>query len=184
MDPVCPTGCLENTPPPAFEFDFCAPVTHAGEVSEIWLTKKGNPLTGANTAALLTELNTRMAALDDTKIVRLYGVGDKPAPTINEVTMSRGRKQIVSRDHVVNFDIDETNDANYEGMRQVQCGVAYTAWYLTSDNEHFYGGKEGIDASINMHEIIARERNTPMVISATLSWSNKFSPERLVNPLA
>lgn len=181
--PVCPTGCqtaLNNLP----TFSFCEgePEVNAGEIETIYMAVRGQGFTDWTSA---TEWTTRLAAASGavTKIIALTVLGDKPKPTATTKDISGGRKIKTDADHIVNFDIDETNALNHEAIRTLECGGNFTFWYATSGGLMF-GGNDGIDASIEAGMIIPRGRGDNMTFSGSISWKSKFTEARIVSPIA
>lgn len=181
MNPTCPTGCADVVASlPTVKFDDRNPEINAGEIEKIYLGVRGNPFTDWE---LATEWTTRLASNTATKIIALTVMGDKPAPTTTTKEISGGRKVTVSKDHVINATIDETNETNHEMIRKIECGGQFLAWYETSGGLMF-GGKEGIPVSIEANMVIPKGRGENMTHELGLSWKAKFTEERIVSPIA
>ena len=180
-DPTCPTGCdsfLVDV-----DFDYCDPDVQFGEIDHVYMMAQ----TGANLAdwTSLTVWNARKA-LDPTSdvdaVVDLTVMGDQPLAETEEIEISLGRKIQSPASFLVNFDIDDVSDDNYELMRFMECNVLVKVWY--SANEVLFGGNTGIEAVVSMKYQIERGQKSVQKIIGTVKWENKFSPERTTNPMA
>lgn len=181
MEPVCATGCADALAVmPAVKFDDSCPEVNQGEITAIYLALRGNGFTDWK---LATEWTTKLAAIDNTKIIKLTVIGDKPKPAANQLDISNGRKVTLPKDHVVNFTIDETNKENHEAIRTLQCGGNFDAWYETSGGLMF-GGNEGLPVSLEADMSIPRERGGLMVYEGTMTWKAKYTEERIVSPIS
>ena len=167
-DPICPADCTVS------------------QITKIYITKPdATPFTDWTVP---TEWETRIANTDPTEptgdeIRILTVIGDKPAPSSNVIDISGGRKYTTNKNHTIPFDIDETNDVNYEAMRMLQCGGQFRIWYETLGGK-LYGGDEGILATVDISDILARGVNEIEKLTGTLSWDKKFDPERTDSPIA
>jgi hypothetical protein len=181
MNPTCATGCdnaLDQLPD--WQFSDCAPEVNAGEIEKIYMGIPGNPFTNWATA---TEWNTRLGSTTATKLVVLTVSGEKPRPTPNSKDISGGRKVQLDSDHVLNFTIDETGPGNHEAIRQLECGGTFLFWYETSGGLMF-GGNQGILASISAGMVIPKSRKDALTYEGSITWSAKFTEERVVSPIA
>ena len=180
-DPTCPTGCSSFLLD--VDFDYCDPDVNFGEIDHIYLMAQ----TGSNLAdwTSLSVWNERKA-LDPTSdldaIIDLNVMGDLPVAETEEVEISLGRKIQSPASFVINFDIDDTSDDNYELMRFLECNVVVKMWF--SANEVLFGGSEGIEATIQAKYQIERGQKSVQKIVGTVKWEEKFSPERTTNPMA
>lgn len=177
--PTCPSGCGDNLP--AVDFDECAPEINEGRIDKIYLTNVGNPLTD------WTDALEWQGRLDDTaananSIITLIVTGEKPEPTVNEQTISLGRKIVASKTHVINASIDETNAINHEFIRQNECSGQYLMWYETSGGKLF-GGTEGIPVSLTGDMIIPLSDEELITYSLKAEWKAKFTEERIDSPI-
>jgi len=183
MDPTCALGCAdEEAVLPLFIQDECVPAVEFGEISEIFLGIPGNPFVTGD----LAEWTARLGATDNTKIIRVLVIGDRPRSTAAApLVLSGGRKVTVPRDFTVNFSIDDVSVANHEAVRQIQCGGNYTAWYRTSESKNYFGGLSGIPkAFIDADLVIPREKAGIMTYEGTITWNARFMEEMLPFPLA
>ncbi len=180
MNPTCPTGC--TTPLPIVSFDDCNPEIQSGEVSKIYLANADQPFTDVEDIAEWTERLSNSAE-DDESIRTLTVAGDKPKPSSTKIDISGGRKVTLSRDHVLNADIDETNDTNHDFVRTLQCGGQYLMWYETSAGKYIYGGNEGILVTIEPDMVIPRSRGEKIVYQLTMDWKSMFLEQRTLSPM-
>jgi hypothetical protein len=181
MNPTCATGCedaLETLP--GYVFSECAPEVNAGEIEKIYLGIPGNPFTAWTSAA---EWNSRLTSNTATKIVALTVIAEKPRPTVNSKDISGGRKVKLDSDHVINFTIDESSQANHDAQRQLDCGGVFLMWYATSGGLLF-GGNAGIEVSIEAGMVIPLSRNDTLTYQGSITWKAKFTEERIVSPIA
>lgn len=148
--PTCPSDCAAALG--EVSFNDCSPELYGGNVTYIYITNKGNPLTNW---LLETEWSSRINndSTDSAAIRRLRVIGSKPAPDKPEQVISGDRTFYGLATHTLDFRIDEANAINQEFMRQLECGGEYLVWYETISGLR-YGGNDGISASIKIDEII------------------------------
>jgi len=175
LDITCPTDCEGDMP--AVSFSVCSPEINNGEITDIYLTNPGNPLTDETSPS---EWATRMAATDETKIINLKVMADLPLPEATEIEISGGRKVNGKKAYTINLDIDETNQINYEFMRSTSCATKKTAWFKTSSGQ-LYGGAVGIDGTLRLDEVIPRSSKEVTKFTGTFKWDAKFAPCRTVS---
>ncbi|MCA9497132.1 MAG: hypothetical protein KC589_09375 [Nanoarchaeota archaeon] len=178
--PVCSTSCSDDLP--IVSFDECNPEINGGQVSKLYITNVGYPLTDVTDAV---EWGTRLdnAGAGNDAIRTLHVVGSKPAPSGDEKEISLGRKLKGSKTHIVNFKIDETNDVNHEFLRKLECGGTFKFWYETLEGKIF-GGNEGIDASFFVDMVIPEAATDIIINEGKAEWKAKFTEERNDSPLA
>ena len=167
---------------PKVAFSESSPVIGFGQVTDVLITELGYPL-----AELTKEyIESRIANDSDTAgaIRMLTVIGDKPAPESNEIEISHFRKIRSPKTHTINFRVDENNDQNYEFVRQLEeDGISEVLiWYRTNSGK-LYGGLNGIEASINIDEVIPESGDELNVLQGTLTWKGNH-PERIDDPLA
>lgn len=177
---TCPTSCADALP--VAEFNICAPVTNFGQISKIYFTNDGYPLTDENDLAEW-QARTALIAANPARIVELSVIGDKPLATATEVALSRGRTTNGAKDHLINFRIDETNQVNYDLMRSLECGKTVRLWYETFGGL-LYGGTKGVLASLTIGEVIPEGTADLITFTGTAKWKDKFSPCRTESPMA
>lgn len=178
-DPTCPAGC--TTAMGTVEFNECAPKFNIGEIAYVYLTLPTQSFPDASVpAAALTEMTTRLAAVDNTKIVKLRVIGSKAAAASTSKPVSGGRTSNAEKTHTVAFRIDETNEVNHEFLRKVECGGRYKALYETAGG-YLYGGS-GILADLVMNNVIPESREDFETIEGSLVWKNKFTEPKVLTP--
>jgi hypothetical protein len=182
--PTCPTTCAGTLG--VIDFNECAPEVHFGEISKIYLwvlgqhpfasdTEHGTPATWA---AKISE-----TAVTDGAIREFIVIGEMPAPEQTVTPISGDREVTGFKKFVVPFEIDETNETNYNYLLLSECGGKYSANFETADGM-LYGGTHGIEVSIKLNQVIPKERTGVVKIMGTMSWSSKFHPLREVSPIA
>lgn len=185
---TCPDSCTDQIA--TMEFNDCAPDWNEGGIPEIYLTNIGYPLiaTEGDDIGIRAEFLSRISntSLNANAIRKLTTLGDKPAPTKTEINMSKNRKIVTGKEHVVNFVIDETSLTNYNFLRTLECGLTYLAWYV--NGKYMNGGADafidGIEVSITIDDIIPQSNKELNTYVGTMSWSSKISPTKMLNPLA
>lgn len=177
---LCPTGC-DDFIVPAVNFSDCDPEVFFGEIEKIYVAAVDvTPLTNWWDAAEWATLIDNDALTGD-EIRELTVSADLPAGEFDITEISNRRK--VSSPNTFNLavTIDDNSDLNYEFMRWTECNPKVRIWYATQD--HLYGGNEGIRADIMLKEVIERGNKSLKTIQGTVSWEEKYSPERIPNPL-
>jgi hypothetical protein len=174
IDPICPTGC--DTLLPQLTFDICAPDTNYGQIERLFIRNVGAG--GLLDWTVLTEWNTYLSntSLLTTAIRYLYVIGSKAAPDQQVIDISLQRKVYGPKKHVVNIRIDETAELNYEFLRTLECNGTYLVWYTAG--KYMYGGNDGIEASLNINDIIPESTQELNVFEGTIEWEYQFHPER------
>lgn len=174
---VCDDNCEDELP--AVSFTLCAPEINFGEIDAIFMTNIGNPLTDETSAA---EWAVRLAAIDDTKMIELYVVGEKPVPEEQEVVTSRNITVTGQKTHTIPFEIHQTNHTNYEFMRSLECNRQVLIWYRTAGGK-LYGGKSGISATVKLNHLIPKTRKEITMFVGTAKWDAKFHPCECPSPI-
>jgi hypothetical protein len=94
---VCPDSCTDQIA--EMLFNDCAPDWNEGGIPEIYLTNIGYPITATegDASGILAEFLTRISnsSVAANAIRQLTTLGDKPAPTKTEITMSKNRVIVV-----------------------------------------------------------------------------------------
>jgi len=176
---VCPTDC-ENYLAPV-DFSLCDPDVDFGEIERIYVTARGAGLTDWTDAAEWAARLDNDTEDDNTKIRTLFVRGDQPPAESNEVEISLCRIVYSEKDFTLNLDIDETSVINNDFMRYIECNDLYTIWYQAG--KYLYGGTDGIDVNIGLNNNIPRGCNELNLITGTVKWQAKHSPEKIINPL-
>jgi hypothetical protein len=178
---TCPEDCSATLP--VVNFNECAPQTNDGEVIYLAVTKT----TAIDFTDIedIAEWNTRVSqtALTADSIRLIPVIGDKPAPEEVVKTISLRREIVSSRTHSINFDIDETNDENYNFINQTTCGGQYKVWYVTADGR-VYGGNCGLTGSLKINPVHTRGKGENLLFQGTFKFELKNHPARNTFPLA
>ena len=179
--PTCPDDCAGSLP--EVSFNECAPEVYFGEIAKIYVAKSDSAdfLNVEDLAEWTTRLSQDSADAD--AIRELTVIAELPEPEVTEQTISSDRTIVGYRQFVINGEIDENNDVNYNFMLNLQCNLKHKIWYETADGI-LYGGNEGIQATIRAHEFIPRARTDVKKIMFNIKWKSKFSPLRCVSPNA
>jgi hypothetical protein len=184
--PPCPTTCSGSLAD--VSFNECAPEYHYGEVSKIYIAESnfesvdnaGNP--GFSDVTSLVEWNDNLSDTADSKIRTLIVLGDLPEAETTEIATSGDRIAIGYKTFNLIFEIDETNDTNYNFLLMSECGGKYLIWFETSDGLLF-GGNLGIEVSLRLNYMIPRERTALQKIMGKATWKSLQSPFRCDSPL-
>ena len=181
LNPTCPSDCSTL---PAVAFDTCAPELHWGEVTKLYVAA-ADADDFANVEDV-TEWNTRLdqsAVATGDEIRELTVIAELPEPEQTETPVSGDRTAVGFKNFTLNFDIDETNDTNYNFLLTLECNLSFKIWYETSDGM-LYGGNEGIPATLRANQIIPKERTEHVKFVGVARWKSRTSPLRCVSPLA
>jgi hypothetical protein len=172
--PTCPQDCSATLP--VVSFNDCAPELNAGNITYIYITNVGNPLTNWLDE---TEWSARIDndSTDSAAIRRLRVIGSKPAPEKTETVISGDRTYYGKANHTLEIRSDETNAINHEALRDLECGGEYLVWYETIGGLR-WGGNEGIQASVKLDEVIPESSGEFINFVGQVKWKSKFTPER------
>lgn len=183
-DPICELGCDAELP--LVDFDDCNPEVSLSEIRKVYVGKAiSAPFTDwtdpSEWAARLSETSTT----GDDYIRPLTVIGDLPAATNREKVISNDRRVVTGKDRTINFEIDESTDANYDFLRQLECGVTVKrkVWFETMGNKLF-GGNYGIDMYLTGNIVLDRGTDGIERYLFIGTWQSKFSPERTISPIA
>ncbi len=178
--PVCAADCATQALPKV-NFSECGYEINSSEIEDIFIGKADiDPLDDWSDPAEWATRLSQTAVLGQ-EIRRLTVVGDKPAPAETKKTISKGRETVIDRTHTLNFDVDETNDDNYEMMRAIQCGGKFRIWYKPRGGK-LYGGSNGILVSLSGFDVLARGDESEK-FQYTATWKNLFDPPRIDSPI-
>jgi len=183
--PDCPTDCtgvLESV-----SFSECAPEVHFGEIAKLylWVDSATPPFASQaqydSAAHWATHLNESGVAVDD--IREFTVIGEMPEPEQTETPISGDRTVIGYKKFVLNLEIDETNETNYNFLLASECNGKYKCNFETADGI-LYGGYLGLDVSVKMNQVIPKERSGVVKIMTKVTWSSKNHPFRQISPVA
>lgn len=184
-DPIVPEGC-ENFAPALTQFDECNPVHVFGPFTRLLVGQVGltaDPSTTAGLAAATTEITERLGLPDsDPTALRLLSPlrGNMPAATATTIAID-GIQYPVPTQRNLPFTISQLNDKNYEFARTTQVGRKGRYWPLNS--EYMYGGKDGIDGSLTLFNIVPDAEDGLHTATGNLSYLSKFDPKRTPAPI-
>jgi hypothetical protein len=180
--PICGTDCNSLLPP--VNFDKCNPTVLLSEIRRIFIASVGAAVftDWTNATEWIARLSESTNSID--AIRPLTVIADKPAAAAVTAAISNGRTIVIRKDHTVNYTIDDVTEENYEFLRTViECGGQVKFWYET-EGGYLYGGPNGISpANITGDDILNRGTDQFETIGGTLTWKNKFSPERVLSPI-
>jgi hypothetical protein len=177
--PTCPTTCTGSLPD--VSFSECAPELHYGEVSKVYVARAD--AADFTNVDLIAEWTTRLSDTDPgaDKIRTLIGIGEVPAPDMPEITISGDRTITGPKTYNLTFEVDETNDANYQLMLETQCNLKYKVWLEMSDGM-LYGGNEGIELTLKGNQPLVKSRTDVVKIIFTGKWKSTTDPLRCLSP--
>lgn len=184
--PDCPTTCAGTVG--SVEFNECAPEVHFGEIARLYLwalddipfaTQADFDSIG-HWASHVSEgpiIHTGLP-VDPADPIRVFTViGEMPEPEQTEVPISGDRVIQSPKKFILNLEIDETNDTNYNFMLLSECGGKYKGVFETADGI-VYGGYQGLEFSIKMNQPIPKTRQEVVKITAKVTWTSKNHPLR------
>ena len=177
--PPCPTDCSGSVQ--AVSFNECAPERHWGEISKVYVGP--SDLADFADVTSLAEWTGKLADTGDDKIRTLICIGEQPEPEQTEIFTSGNRYAYSPKKFLINFEIDETNDANYTFLSMSECGGKFKIWYETSDGI-LYGGSAGIEATLKMNQVIPKEREGLVKFMCQAKWQASQHPYRCTSPMA
>jgi len=163
-------------------FNECTPEYHWGGGSKIYLASTNHP--GFADVSSLAEWTAWLSdtADFDYSIRTFIVIGELPEAETTEIQTSGDRIAIGYKTFNLNFEIDETNDTNYNVLLMSECGGKYVMWFETSDGLLF-GGNDGIEVSLRLNYTIPRERTALQKIPGKATWKSLQSPFRCDSPL-
>jgi hypothetical protein len=176
----CPTDCLGSLG--EVSFSDCAPELHYGEVAKLYIGKSNSA--DFTHADLIAEWTTRLSdtANGADNIRTLIGIGEVTAPEMTEVAISGDRTITGPKVYTLNFEVDETNDTNYQMMLETQCNLKYKVWIEMSDGM-LYGGNIGILMVLKGNQPLLKVRTDVLKIVFTGKWKSQFDPLRTLSPM-
>jgi len=181
VNPTCPIDCDSSIP--SAESNECAPEWHWGEISKLYIGRADSA--SFTNVELLAEWTAR---LDDTGTeaddIRTFpGIGELPEPEQTETEMSGDRTSYSPKRFNLLFDVDETNDVNYNFLLTAGCNLKVKFWYETHDGL-LYGGNDGIEGTLKATHPIPRGKRDQVLIKLSLKWDSQFDPLRCASPMA
>jgi hypothetical protein len=183
--PLCPTTCAGVLG--VVSFDECAPEIHYGEISKIYLWELGDhpwgseQLYGTPVGWIGVVDNDEVSSTGHVREMTV--IGEMPEPEQTETPISGDRIVTGFKKFIVNFEIDETNEINYNYLLLSECGGKYSANFETADGI-LYGGMHGLEVTVKLNQVIPRERTGVVKIMGKMSWSSRKHPLRQISPVA
>lgn len=180
VNPVCEDGC--DVILAALSFSECDPDWNRAQIDKIYMASLGadDLVNWEAPGEWATRIdNTDVADID--KIRYFHVIGDKPVAEGEPKEMSLARKAITDKTHTINFSIDETNETNYDFLRQLECGGNVKIWFASG--KYLYGGNHGIEAFVSLNDSIPRDRKEYETFEGVATWESQFHPERCLNPI-
>lgn len=172
--PTCPEDCSATLP--EVLFSDCAPELNGGNITYLYITNVGNPLTDwLNLAEWAARIDND--SVDSAAIRQLRVIGSKPAPDKPETIISGDRINYGLASHTLEVRSDETNAINQEALRSLECGGQFLVWYETIGGLR-WGGNEGILATVKLDEVIPESSSEFITFTGQVKWKAKFTPER------
>lgn len=180
--PTCP-DCA-NLALPEVNFNECNIESYESEVSTVYLALDDPDVDCCAAGAIdITTPAGIEAAVTAGDLIVMFGIGDVPEPEFTERVVSKRRRVIGNKRHVLNFTIDDMSDANYEALRQLECGGQFRIWFATVGGRIF-GGDCGILVDVNSRPLVLdRGEDTFERGELSFSWDRKAAPERGIDPL-
>ena len=185
----CPADCDEtNTLPAIPAAQDCASYPQTlSQIGHLYIMPTGatNPWTNWATTPTLTG-----GAIDNTEALNaktkwLVGIGELPAAekTATEYPLLKSKQ--TDRLYTMSFRVLNLSDAQYDFLRQIQCGsLGFTFWYGDL-GDWLYGLSGGIVPDFVTVSFPKGEGNTDKNVGIIrLSWRADGDPERRVNPHA
>lgn len=178
--PQCPLDCAGSLE--AVSFNECAPVVHYGEISKLYVARAD--AADFTNPDIITEWTARLSdtLTDVDKIRTMIGIGEMTQAEKTELLISGGRTIYSPKGFNVLFEVDETNDTNYEFLLSTECNTKFKFWFETSDGM-LYGGKTGIDGVFNMDAPIPKGREEIAKFMISVKWKSKNHPLRNLSPM-
>ncbi|HYH14630.1 MAG TPA: hypothetical protein VD794_05405 [Flavisolibacter sp.] len=169
---------------PVTSFNDCAPQWNLSEIEKLYIAApKAANFTDITSP---TEWATRISqtTLGDDAIRVLSVAGDKPAPAGVVLEGTLGRTITVSKDHTVNYSIDDISDENYKLMQFLEAHPYIKLYaYETQAGKMYYYGNNGIVVTNTLNHELPRGRNEKEVLNGVITWRKAISPDRMDSPL-
>lgn len=167
---------------PEVKFSDCAPEVRESEIKRLFIAgRNAEPFEDwQDPDEWLERVNS---SSDGQNAIRAFTViADKPAPESNTVELSDRRTITTSKNHTINFTIDDVSQENYEFLQETECNNQFRAWYETHGGM-IYGGNEGIKGSFIGNSVLNRGQEEIELIEGTITWRGR-TPDRSESPIA
>lgn len=184
LKPTCPDDCIFTEPETTF--NFCRSELHTGEGEILYLA--------APNAACFTDVTSLAewthrisnTSMDPDAIRRLRVVADFPAGASNSVDISLGQKYYGEKDFTINVELEDNSPENYILLQMLHCNSTHKAWLQTAGGDLFGGvcGLSDNGVSIDSNYVIEKGQSSLHKQLWTITWKNKFPPDRNISPMA
>lgn len=179
LEITCPGNC--DVYVPKVKFSECAPTLLEGQITDILVGNIGYPLTNfADAAEWASRIDNDLA--DASAIRHFTVIGSLNKPEASEKTISHNRIVQGKKTFTLPFRIDDNTDENYDAARSFQCGLKNAVWFITGGG-YLYGGNSGIEANINIAEVIPEAGEEFAYLDGEVKWKAKISPSRTLSPI-
>ena len=189
-----PDTCATITLPSVLA-EFCiradeTELDNESEVNMILLSEvdPDNPENPLYVPTDLTSLVAWNAAIDNAGdgIKQIYCIGDLPQPSGGNRRVSNNREIIGEKDFVLNVDIDDVNNTNYDASIALEGGHDMFMWYTTLGRK-LYGSTatnmKGIRCKLLVNDILLASGNDSYeVLKWQFAWSHVHKPWRMESP--
>lgn len=181
--PTCATGC-EN-PPAIVEFDNCNPFTRSGPIEYLYLRARGSAFADWTDPAEWAGAISNSGTGPDV-IREFHGIGTWAEAASNDIQISGDRTITGVKTFTIQFTVDETNDTNYQWVRENECNGNYSIWFedsTLSEDSRLYGDNPGIKGFVKANFTIEADQNAIHKIIITVTWKSRFHPDAIPSPI-
>lgn len=168
---------------PIVRFDECNPLILPSEITHLYTASiNAAPFVDWRSEA---EWQGRVSnsTVGTDFIRKLTVIGDMPLPTPTEKEISAGRMAEVKTARVINFEIDECTDENYQFILRTETvtGVSCRLWVQTKAGVR-YGSNDGIIGKLKIRPLLTRGTSEIEKYIGTFKWNSLESPGRHDQP--
>lgn len=177
----CPENC--DVTLPSFDFADCVALApeEKSEIIKVWLDTLVIGQDGGEEPANLPKEVTGASVGWHEGSQELLVIGDLPAPDSEERQISGGRTKFGDKTYVLNIDIDETSQDNYDAIRKLSCGMRVAVAWATRGG-YIYGTVAG--EVIAADPIFERGEDSYMTYNVQIRWKAVCPPPRAEDPEA
>lgn len=157
---------------------YLLPNTMSGDIFASWgTTSAATPTYVSNSIDNTNALNAKAKVL--------VGKGEIPVPEKSTLGYPLLKTRTIERRYPLAFTVYQLDDANYEFLRQIQCGNLNFKFYYGDLEGYVYGIADGLVPDF-VNVVFPKgngneDRNTAII---RLSWKATGDPQRRANPLA
>lgn len=109
----------------------------------------------------------------------IAGIGDLPEPDSTQRIGSLRRVLRDRKNFTVNFTIDDTNDDNYDFLRQMECYPKLFIWYMTQGGKVYGDFVKGIEVTVSRANApLDRGEDTYERFELSFNWRHFNHPPR------